>query len=120
MLPQDPADKTEAPVPEGEGESPAAEDASGNEKIKQEEDALEIAFAQEVGELETDEEEIDEEEISTLELDDILKNTKIRLEQDSAGITTITNLDTNEEIVKERGFWFSWYAFHPDTTIFIP
>ena len=23
-----------------------------------------------------------------------------------------------EEIVKERDFWFAWYAFHPDTELY--
>ncbi|MCL7412070.1 MAG: hypothetical protein M8353_00420 [ANME-2 cluster archaeon] len=22
------------------------------------------------------------------------------------------------KVVKERDFWFAWYAFHPDTTIY--
>jgi hypothetical protein len=36
------------------------------------------------------------------------------------GIVTITNLDTGEEIVKERDFWFAWYAFHPETELYLP
>ena len=34
------------------------------------------------------------------------------------GIIKVTNLDSKEEIVKERDFWFAWYAFHPDTKLY--
>lgn len=34
------------------------------------------------------------------------------------GTVTVTRNDTGEEIVKERGFWFSWYAFHPTTSVY--
>ncbi len=34
------------------------------------------------------------------------------------GTITVFRTDTDEEIVKERGFWFSWYAFHPNTTVY--
>jgi hypothetical protein len=43
---------------------------------------------------------------------------EIKIERDTAGIVKITNLDTGSEIVKERDFWFAWYAFHPDTTLY--
>ena len=33
-------------------------------------------------------------------------------------VIKITNLDTGEEIVKERDFWFAWYAFHPETGLY--
>lgn len=42
----------------------------------------------------------------------------ITVTRDKAGIVKIVNSDTGEEIVKERGFWFSWYAFHPDTSLY--
>jgi hypothetical protein len=32
------------------------------------------------------------------------------------GIITITHND--EELVKERDFWFAWYAFHPETEVY--
>lgn len=34
------------------------------------------------------------------------------------GTVTVIRNDTGEEIVKERGFWFSWYAFHPTTSVY--
>jgi hypothetical protein len=51
-------------------------------------------------------------------IEDTVGNTNIKIERDDAGIVKITNLETNEEIVKERDFWFAWYAFHPDTKLF--
>jgi len=42
----------------------------------------------------------------------------IEVKRDDAGIVTITNLETDEEIVKERDFWFAWYAFHPETQLY--
>jgi hypothetical protein len=39
--------------------------------------------------------------------------------REDSGMVMITNLDTGEEIVKERGFWFAWYAFHPETDLFV-
>jgi hypothetical protein len=51
-------------------------------------------------------------------INDEIDGTKIKLEIDEAGTITITNLDTNEIIVKERDFWFAWYAFHPDTDLY--
>jgi len=43
---------------------------------------------------------------------------KSKIERDNSGIIMITNLDTGEEIVKERDFWFAWYAFHPETGLY--
>ena len=51
---------------------------------------------------------------------DTVANQKIIIQRDVSGVVTFTNLETNQEIVKERGFWFSWYAFHPNTLLFIP
>lgn len=42
----------------------------------------------------------------------------IKAERSQEGIVTITNLDTEQEIVKERDFWFAWYAFHPTTELY--
>jgi hypothetical protein len=49
---------------------------------------------------------------------DTIGNVAIRLEQDASGIVTVINLETDEEVVKERGFWFAWYAFHPETELY--
>lgn len=52
-------------------------------------------------------------------IEDTVNGIKIRVERDDVGIVKIINLDTGEEIIKERDFWFAWYAFHPDTEVFL-
>jgi hypothetical protein len=51
-------------------------------------------------------------------IEDTVGGTRIKLERDEAGVVRTTNLDTGEEIPKERDFWFAWYAFHPDTGLY--
>ena len=51
-------------------------------------------------------------------IEDEFLGTKLKIERDTAGIVKVTNLDTGEEIVKERDFWFAWYAFHPETDLY--
>lgn len=51
-------------------------------------------------------------------IDDTVNGVPIRVERDEAGIVRITKTDTGREIVKERDFWFAWYAFHPDTELY--
>jgi hypothetical protein len=58
----------------------------------------------------------DLEELGVIE--DIVGGVRIRLEREEVGIVKVTNLETGEEIIKERGFWFAWYAFHPDTGLY--
>jgi len=41
----------------------------------------------------------------------------IEVKRKRSGVVEITNLETGEEIIKERDFWFAWYAFHPDTDL---
>jgi plastocyanin len=55
-------------------------------------------------------------ELRTIE--DSVNGINIKVERDNVGIVKITNIDTGEEIVKERDFWFAWYAFHPDTKLY--
>lgn len=57
-------------------------------------------------------------EVGTIE--DRIHGVRIRVSLDAAGIVSIVNLDTDESIVKERDFWFAWYAFHPDTQLYLP
>ncbi|NYT19929.1 MAG: DUF3179 domain-containing protein, partial [Methanosarcinales archaeon] len=57
-------------------------------------------------------------ELGTIE--DTIDGVDVRVERDEAGIVTITDLDTGEELVKERDFWFAWYAFHPETELYLP
>jgi len=47
-----------------------------------------------------------------------LAGVNIKFERSESGIVNVINLDNNEEIVKERDFWFAWYAFHPDTQLY--
>ena len=50
-------------------------------------------------------------------IEDVVNGVNIRLERLDDGRIVVTNIDTGEEIVKEVGFWFSWYAFHPNTEL---
>jgi hypothetical protein len=52
-------------------------------------------------------------------IEDTVAGVKIKVERSDVGLVKITNLETNEEIVKERDFWFAWYAFHPKTLLYI-
>ncbi|MCK4928776.1 MAG: DUF3179 domain-containing protein [Methanosarcinales archaeon] len=51
-------------------------------------------------------------------IEDTVNGVMVKVERDDAGIVAITNLDTGVEIVKERDFWFAWYAFHPETELY--
>ena len=51
-------------------------------------------------------------------IEDVVGGVNIKVERDEVGIVKVTNLDTGEEIVKERDFWFAWYAFHPETELY--
>jgi len=51
-------------------------------------------------------------------IQDEVGGVKVRVERDEVGIVKITNVGTGDEIVKERDFWFAWYAFHPDTELY--
>lgn len=55
--------------------------------------------------------------IELREIEDEIAGIKIKVTRDSFGIIKITNQETQKEIVKERDFWFAWYAFHPDTDL---
>ncbi len=51
-------------------------------------------------------------------VEDTVGSTRISIKREESGIVKITNLETKEEIVKERDFWFAWYAFHPNTGLY--
>lgn len=53
------------------------------------------------------------------EIEDTVGGVEIKIEIDDAGVVSVANLDTGEEIVAGRGFWFAWYAFHPETELYI-
>jgi hypothetical protein len=59
--------------------------------------------------------EIDLEETSKIE--DAVNGVDIIVERSNEGIVTIFD-DKGNEIVKERDFWFAWYAFHPETELY--
>ena len=60
----------------------------------------------------------EEDLITKKTIDDEVNGTNVRIKREDDGIVKITNLDTGEEIVKERDFWFAWYAFHPETKLY--
>ncbi len=51
-------------------------------------------------------------------IEDLVDGVRIKIERDTGGIVKIVNLDTGDEIIKERDFWFAWYAFHPTTELY--
>jgi hypothetical protein len=51
-------------------------------------------------------------------IEDTVAGVRIRIVRDSAGAVAVINLDNGEKIVKERDFWFAWYAFHPSTLLY--
>lgn len=53
-------------------------------------------------------------------IEDTVGGVSVRLERGDSGTVTVTNQNTGERIVEERGFWFAWYAFHPDTDLYQP
>jgi len=56
--------------------------------------------------------------INNQPITDIVGETKIKITRDESGIVKIIKVDTGEEIIKERDFWFAWYAFHPETQLY--
>jgi hypothetical protein len=59
-----------------------------------------------------------EDDVKKGAIEDSFAGVNLKIERDNAGIVKITNTDTGNEIVKERDFWFAWYAFHPDTKLY--
>ncbi len=51
-------------------------------------------------------------------IEDEFNGVNIKIERLEDGSVRITNQDTKEEIIKERDFWFAWYAFHPETKLY--
>ncbi len=49
---------------------------------------------------------------------DRVNGIELRIDRDPSGVVKITRLSDGERIVKERDFWFAWYAFHPDTLLY--
>lgn len=59
-----------------------------------------------------------EDDVKKGPIEDSIGDVNVKVERDNAGIVKITNVDTGDEIVKERDFWFAWYAFHPNTLLY--
>ena len=51
-------------------------------------------------------------------IEETVNGVPLRVERGADGTVLVTNIETNVEIVKERDFWFAWYAFHPETTLY--
>lgn len=51
-------------------------------------------------------------------IEDIVGSIAIKLEKTEAGQIKVINLQTQEEIVPIRLFWFAWASFHPDTELY--
>jgi cytochrome c biogenesis protein CcdA len=52
------------------------------------------------------------------EITDEFNGVNLVVKRSVDGAVTIVNLNNKEKIVKERDFWFAWYAFHPDTELY--
>lgn len=51
-------------------------------------------------------------------IEDNIGDIPVRLEKKASGEIEVTNLQTNENIIPIRLFWFAWAAFHPDTELY--
>jgi hypothetical protein len=51
-------------------------------------------------------------------IEDRVGGNTVVLERSSSGIVTVRNKETGEKIVKERDYWFVWYAFYPETELY--
>jgi cytochrome c biogenesis protein CcdA len=62
--------------------------------------------------------------LSTLEqtpvIQDFLGDIAFQITRQPSGEVTITNFDTDQEIIPLRTFWFAWAAFHPETELYQP
>jgi hypothetical protein len=61
---------------------------------------------------------IEEDIIAAGRIEDTVAGTSVLVERNEQGTVTVTDQDAGVEIVKERGFWFAWYAFHPETKLY--
>jgi hypothetical protein len=51
-------------------------------------------------------------------IEDVVNGQEITIIREESGRVKIINKKSGEEIVKERDFWFAWYAFHPETLVY--
>ena len=60
-----------------------------------------------------------EADITTLgTIEDRIGEVDILIERQKDGTVKTIRKDTGENIDRTRGFWFAWYAFHPDTGLY--
>jgi len=62
----------------------------------------------------------EEDLIALRSIEDRVGGVRIRISRDDTGIVWVRDLSTANLIIKERDFWFAWYAFHPDTSLYLP
>jgi hypothetical protein len=60
----------------------------------------------------------EEDLIEKEDIEDEVGGEKIKLTRNLDGTVDVINLNTGEELPKERDFWFAWYAFHPETILY--
>jgi hypothetical protein len=60
---------------------------------------------------------LEEDVIAAGSITDTIGDTTLTITRDAVGIVTIVDQKGNE-VVKERDFWFAWYAFHPTTQVY--
>lgn len=51
-------------------------------------------------------------------IEDVVNGVHVVVTRDAAGIVKIVDKTSGKEYVKERDFWFAWYAFHPETILY--
>lgn len=47
------------------------------------------------------------------------KENKVELKYQNDGTVKIIDTENGKEIIKETGMWFAWYAFHPQTQLYM-
>ena len=52
-------------------------------------------------------------------IEDTIDGVEIRVNRESSGTVKVTEIESGKEIVSVRGFWFAWYAFHPETELYL-
>jgi hypothetical protein len=52
-------------------------------------------------------------------VNDIFNKIPIQIFYDRNTKTAIIKDSKNQELPSVVGFWFAWYAFHPDTKVFV-
>ena len=51
-------------------------------------------------------------------IEETVAGVELIITRDPIGVVRCVTKKTGDVIVKERDFWFAWYAFHPDTQLF--